>query len=387
MGREVKRALPVLALLGFAWLMGTPAHAQVPAPIDPALFGFPGSFEQPASAASAGVAFADHWLGDEPFSNPAAPHAQLVMVSPTLMRVNRQDLRAGNRNYDEKAAFFDAAGATLGLPATPFWLYVYQPVLRFENFAFNRGTGQDPSVPPAVIKGQADMRETRAGLAGALKLRGVRLGAALEWSRRQDRYETLEQSGDPNQGTRLVDFDGDAVGGTAGFRYDSADSGAGRWSVGGALRYVPELKLEGAQQLDLLTGFSDTMVAATREAGWEGGLSARYAFTPAFRVMVSMGGRSEQSWEGFGIKSGTGVLWGLGLDLHDARDPWTLRFGLGQEQQDGVPETRASAVGLGLGYDMDGILFDIGLLHRSLDRSGRPKSYDDRVVGSVRVGF
>jgi len=37
--------------------------------------------------------------------------------------------------------------------------------------------------------------------------------------------------------------------------------------------------------------------------------------------------------------------------------------------------------------DWEGILLDVGLLHRGIERSGRPRSYDDRVVGSVTVEF
>jgi len=67
--------------------------------------------------------------------------------------------------------------------------------------------------------------------------------------------------------------------------------------------------------------------------------------------------------------------------------PWALRFGLGMEQQADVPETRAGTIGLGIGYDMDGVILDFGLLHRSVERSGQPRSYDDRVIGGVRVDF
>jgi hypothetical protein len=77
----------------------------------------------------------------------------------------------------------------------------------------------------------------------------------------------------------------------------------------------------------------------------------------------------------------------VGGVFHDARDPWTLRFGVGQEQQNGVPEPRAGSLGLGFGYDWEGIVLDLGILHRGIERPGHPRSYDDRVVGSVTVEF
>ena len=136
---------------------------------------------------------------------------------------------------------FDGAGAALSTRDAPIWLYVSQPVLRFEDFAFNRGTILDPSVQPAVITGKASMRETRVGLTASYRmLHRLRLGAGAEWTRRDDRYDTDEVSGAPDQGSRHLDFSGDAIGGTLGFRFDSADSGAGTWTVGGALRYLPK---------------------------------------------------------------------------------------------------------------------------------------------------
>lgn len=375
--------LAAVAALG----MSARAFAQLPSPLDPALFSLPGSYEQPPSAAAAGLAMADQWLGDLPFSNPAALGSSGVVASPTLLRTNRQDLRAANHDYDEKAAFFDGAGVALRLPAVPVWIYASQPVLRFEDFVFTRGTVRDPVVQPAVVSGRADMRESRAGLAASFGVSRMRLGAAVEWSRRDDRYDTEEQSGAPDQGARHVDFAGEAVGGSVGLRYATADSGARAWTIGVALRYLPKLKLEGTQQLDLLTGFSETPVSATREAGWEGGMAARYAATSALRLLASFGGRSEQEWKGFGVTAGSAVAMRLGLEFHDSRDPWTLRLGLGQEQQRGVPEPRAGSVGLGFAYDLEGMVAEIGILRRGIERAGRPRSYDDRVVGSVRVGF
>src|SRR5687767_5774076 len=243
------------------------AKAQPPSPIDGDLFAFPGSFWHPPTAASAGLALADSWIGDEPFSNPAARSGTVVIVSPTLFRVSRQDLRAANRNYDEQTLFFDLAGAAVGLPVAPVWIYVHQPELRFEDFAFNRGDGIDPNVTPGTIAGQGEVREGRAGLAGSFGVGKLRTGAAIEWTRRQDRYFVREISGAPDQGDREVRFEGDAIGGTAGLQFDSAESGAGRVTVGLGFRYLSALEVEGEQTLDLLSGTSITPITAEREAG------------------------------------------------------------------------------------------------------------------------
>src|SRR5437867_3205116 len=232
-------------LVGSIALAGRPAAAQPPSPIDGSLFAFPGSAEAPSSSASAGVATADRWLGDEPFSNPAAPGGHRVGVSPTMFRVSRQDLRAANRNYDDNALFFDLSGVAVAIPWASIWVYGYQPELRFEDFVFNRGTGTDPSVPPATITGQSDNREGRAGISASRVWRRLRGGLALEWTRRQDRYFTREQSGAPDQGDREVNFEGDGFGYNLGLRYDSADSGAGRMTVGVGARFIPALQVQG----------------------------------------------------------------------------------------------------------------------------------------------
>lgn len=380
--------IPAGSLVFSLVLVARLAAADPPPPISSGFFGLPGAYEQPPSAASAGMALANEWLGDTPFWNPAVPRGHGVTLSPALLRLSRQDLRAGNRNYDEKAAVLDFAGATLSTRFAPIWLYVTQPVLRFEDFAFNRGTISDPSVQPAVISAQADMRETRAGLAASYRIaHGLRLGAAVEWTRRDDRYDSDEVSGSPDQGSHHLDFSGEGVGGTLGFRYDSADSGAGTWVVGGALRYLPKLDLDAKLTADLLSGTTDSSFTITRESGVEGGLAAGFAVSRAMRLMLSIGGRSKQEWENLGVDAGNAVAVRFGGVFHDPRDPWTLRFGLGQEQQRGVPEPRAGSVGLGFGYDMEGILLDVGVLHRGIERPGRPRSYDDRVVASATVEF
>jgi len=381
------RIRSTLLLAACVALAGRPAAAQPPSPIDGALFAFPGSTESPPSGVSAGVASADQWLGDEPFLNPATPAGHQIMVSPTMFRVSRQDLRAANRNFEDNALFFDLAGFALALPRVPVWIYGYQPVLRFEDYVFNRGTGADPTVPPGSLAGQSDNREGRAGIAASAGWRRLRGGAALEWTRRTDRYFTREQSGAPDQGDREVNFEGDAFGYNLGLRFDSADSGAGRATVGAAVRYVPALQVNGDQVLTLLSGTSQSAVSAEREAGWEGGLSARYFFTSDFAALAAFGGRTEQEWKGFGVASGQSSMWRVAIQFHDALDPWTARIGLGQDQQDGVPEPRSGVLGLGLGWDFEGVLLDVGVVHRGIERGNAPTSYEDRIIASVWVAF
>src|SRR5262252_265198 len=177
-----------IVLIFVAALVSAPAQAQPPAPLDSTQFAFPGSFDQPASARAAGLALADSWLGDEPFYNPAVAPARRVDLTPIVLWMSRQDLRAANRNYDDAGASFDLAGAAVALPVLPIWIYVHQPVLRFEDYTYTRGTGTDPSIPPATISGQSDTREGRVGVAGSLGLGRLRAGAAVEWMRREDRY-------------------------------------------------------------------------------------------------------------------------------------------------------------------------------------------------------
>jgi hypothetical protein len=109
--------------------------------------------------------------------------------------------------------------------------------------------------------------------------------------------------------------------------------------------------------------------------------------TEAFHVLASVGGRTAQAWNGFDVTAGRAVSWGIGLDYDEPASPWILRFGLGQEQQDGAPEPRAGVLGLGLGWKLDALRLDVGALRRSIERVGKATSYDDRVVASATVGF
>jgi hypothetical protein len=369
-----------------AWLAAGPAAAQPPTPIEPELFAFPGSFAAPASARSASLAMADRWLGDEPFENPAAPATNQLVISPALVRVSRQDLRAGNRSYDETPAFLDGAGLAGGMStgAWGLWAYAHQSALRLEDNAFERGP---QATIPGVITSHNELRELRLGLAASHPVGPMRAGAGIEWSYRSDLYESSEASGSPDAGKRHVDFSGGAPGAQVGLRWARGDSTLGAVVVGAALRYLPALTLDGEQRLELATGDSLAGIHVDRDAGWEGGVGAMLGINPAFRLFASVGGRSAQGWESFGVSPGQSFEWKLAGEFHDWRDPWTLRFGIGQEQQSGVPEPRAGALGIGIGWTFEGTVFDLGAVRRSFRRTGEPTSFDDRLLASVRMMF
>ena len=357
-----------------------PAGAQPPTPLDlPWLYAFPGAVQGPASAISAGLGLADRWLGDEPFDNPAAAPARGLMVAPVFLRMKRQDLPADFRNYEENGGFLDVAGGRVALPVRGVGvaLYAYEPVLRQEEQVFTAR----PDERPRAFTSSVSARELRAGLALSRAWGAARLGAALEWTRRDDAYDYTERSGDPLQGERHVDLAGDGFGFQAGARVPVSP----RVTLGGALRYLPALDLSGRQTVPTLA--LDRDVTATREAGWEGGLSARVAVTEAFRVLVAAGGRTAQAWDGVGVTSGRSASWGLGIEYEEPDQPLALRLGLGREQQDAVPEPAAGIFGLGLGWKLDDVRLDVGVLRRSVARPGKPTSYDDRVVAGATVGF
>jgi hypothetical protein len=382
-------AAPTLSALLISVAAAFPALAAAPTPLAPSLFTFPGSAPTPTSAASAGLALADRWLGDEPFENPAVTSGMRLIASPAMLRVSRQDLRADNRNYDETAAFFDGAGLAVGLPALGpfgFALYAFQPVLRLEDNAYSRGNGTpDPANPPAILQTHASAREVRAGLAVSSGAGPGRIGAGIEWTHRQDAYETLEQSGAPDAGTKRLEFSGDGISLQAGARLDHGDSSAGAFRLGVGARYLPALSVDAPHTETLLIGTSSDTLHAERGSGWELGASARVVVRPAVRMLAAVGGRTAQRWEGFDLNAGRAWEWKLGWEYHDVGDPWTLRFGLGQERQSDVPEPRANVIGLGFGWQFASAAADVGVLHRTLARDGEPNSFDDRVVLSIRV--
>ncbi len=156
---------------------------------------------------------------------------------------------------------------------------------------------------------------------------------------------------------------------------------------------VAELELEGEQTLDLLSGDSTRTFDATRESRFEGGVSASIRATPALRFVAAFGGHSGGDWSGLAgvnaepLSTGTATLGAFGLEFHDSRDPWSVRVGYALEHEQDAPEERAGALGLGLGWHFEGSILDFGLLHRTMDRDGRPNSYDDRLSVTFRGQF
>ncbi|MGH7741632.1 MAG: hypothetical protein ACRENS_06370 [Candidatus Eiseniibacteriota bacterium] len=369
-----------------ALLPAIPALAQPPAPIDPARDNFPGGFTSPASGASSGFALADRWLADEPFANPAIAARGRISVTPIFVHVSRQDLRADNRTFDDQGATIDFAGAWMALPIRMLALsgYFWQPVLRFEDNSYDVGT--EVSVgPPARLTMQVTAREWIAGLGVSAPLGRTRVGAALEWTGRSDSYSTHEESGSPSAGDQSVDFSGDAIGGQLG-AHTAFGASERPLELGIAARYRPSLDLTGTQQLNLLSGSSTAEVSASRAAAWEGGASLRMPLGESFRLILAGGGTTRaQDWTGFGVSTGQSAEWKIAGEYHDGRDPWTFRFGGGQEQQNNVPEPRAGVYAAGLGWRFKHASADLALTHRTLDRPGEPNSYDERVLLSLSV--
>ena len=377
--RPNRRALALAALLMFA--VASPSTAQLPSPLDTGLWSFPGTMVSPGSATLAGLALANRWLGQEPFDNPALAPGARGQLTGMLHRVNRQDLRTDARSFDETSFFLDASGAwaTFPMRGLNLSIYLHQPVMRVEENAFLRGEPGGP-VQPAVINSNGSTREIRGGAGLSAGSGALRFGGAIEWTRRSDLYEVTEASGSPDMGFRHLDFSGDGFGFQAGVRWASLVAEAGTFSVGAQGRWTPAIDLEGEQRFELQSGDSLAAFFGSRESMMEGGVSVCWQATSALQVIAGGGGRTQAEWNGFDVVSGPAASGSIAVEFHDARDPWTLRFGLGLESEDNVPEGHASSVGLGIGWLLGDIQLDIGVLHRSISRDPQPTSYEDRLA-------
>ena len=357
--------------------------AQV-APLPSGLFAFPSSNPSPASATSAALGLADRWLGDDPFDNAAAALQTSVAVSPMLLRVNRQDLRAVNSEYVETSAFVDLGGARAGYaPKHGNWgvaAYVSHPVLRREESAFTHGDVGGP-VPPVMISSTTETRELRGGIAIALRRQRFAIGVAPEWTMRSDRLTAEQQNAGPASGQMVWDLSGSSVGFQAAACLALPPHALGGLRAGASVRYVPEIKFDdqgssaGGQPMGLL----DT----SREAAWEGGVSVEAHLGPTFRVILGGGGRIATAWKGLDVANGRSAQFAIAGEYHDPEVPWVVRFGGGRESNPGTPESAAGVFGLGFGWVDGGLRYDAAVLHRGLDRSGSPTSADDRVIASV----
>jgi len=377
-------AFPVAALA----LAVFPVRAQtLPPPLGIPTFGFPipGDYVTPSTAASAGLALADRWLGKSVYENPAAIVPGGVEVSPVFQRTSRQDISSVNRDFTQTAGYIDLAGFSLSVP-TGKWglvLYGWQPVLRLEEQSYTAG----PLVAPAEVRQLDTQREMRGGVAVSRTFGAVRAGVSGEWVHRDDNYETHLQSGDPLAGDRVTKFSGDGYGVSGGVLYEKdPDKVRGVW-VGASARYGAEIPLTGTVDQHLAVGDTTYGFDATRGSEWSGGLSARMTVSPATRVVLGLSGRSGQSWDGFGVETTSGGGWSAGLDWKDDELPWGARFGVGQEWNPGALEKQAGLLSIGFTYVSGTLVMDVGLMHRNLEREGFAHSADDRAVLTVKVGF
>ncbi len=379
----MKRRVLFLAAALSVPLGASLAVAAPPAPIDPSLHSFPGSVVGTTSARSSGEAFADRWLGDEPFLNPALAPGRALSVSGLLQHVDRQDLHKADRQFTETTAF-DGSGAWGAWTFRRLTLsaYGWQPVLRLEDNAYLRGA---EGTPPAVVATTSTQREIRAGVGAAWNAGPAVVGLAGEWTRRDDSYDFTESAGVPVTGTDRVAFSGDGFGFAAGVRCSTSVLRGRGLTVGAAYHVVPSLDLTGTQTL---RDSDPVPVAVTRGSSWEGGASARLEVHPSFSALASLDLRGAQSWDAFGVEAGSASQWSLGGEFHDPEIPWRLRFGAGMEQQRGVPEPRAGIYALGLGWRVDrNTAIDAAVVRRAIDRPGFATLYDDRVVATVDLHF
>lgn len=391
MTRKVRAAarIPAFAVVA-ALACAAPAIAAPPPPLDTDLFSFPGSTLVPPSGISAATALADRWLGDEPHDNPAVAPGFRVIASPLIQRLNRQDLASRNRNFTEAGPAIDGAGLSIVSPPVgvlTFSVHVSQPVLRFEETAYTSGLATPGSVnaPPATVRTFASARETRAGGGVSARVGPLRIGAAAEWTRREDLYRRTLQEGGPNDGTTEVSFSGDGIGGQLGVRFGQEDTTSRAWAVGAAVRFVPAMTLEGTATADLVSGSSSDPTTVEHAGTLAGGVSARVALGPTFAAIAGFGARGAQRWEEYDVEAGSAWEWRLGGVFHDPRDPWTLRFGFGMERQSSVPEPRATVMAAGLGWHFADATVDLGVMRRTLSRDDRANSFDDRAVISISV--
>ncbi|MEY4069931.1 MAG: hypothetical protein RL721_545 [Candidatus Eisenbacteria bacterium] len=388
--RRLPPLRPFVLVAFLALALGGVAQAATPQPIANPAFGFPvpGDAPAPSNAASAGLALADRWLGETAFENPAAGAARgfALQVSPVFQRVNRQDLASTNRSTVQKRGYPDVAGGALAY-GTTFWsatLYAWHPVLRLEQLVYESG----PIATPASVSQEALQRELRAGLALSFAMGDrMRVGVAGEYVDRRDSYTAEVQSGGPSSGTRSLTLEGSGMAASAGLTYaNDPDRPWGSW-FGAAVHWQGELDLDGAYEESLILGDSTGTLATTRSAAFSGGASARLTVAPATRVVVGLSANAGQDWTGFDRATDAGLSYGIGLDWKTPELPWGVRFGVGQERNPGALEERAGLLSVGFTLVSGDMVFDLGLLHRNLERSGFARSADDRAVGSVRIAF
>jgi len=388
LARRLTPSLTVVVCAAALAIPHSPARAQTPPPpLGNPAYGFPvpGDYVTPATAATAGLALSDRWLGKSIYENPAAIVPRGVEVSPVFQRTSRQDISSQNRDFDQTFGYLDLVGLSVSLPSRNWGLVLYgwQPVLRLEEQTYTAG----PLVSPAEVRQLDSQREMRGGAAISRGFGALRAGVSGEWVHRDDNYETHIQSGDPLAGDRVVGFSGDGYGASGGLVYQKdPDQVRGLW-IGASARYGAEIPLTGTVEQQLALGDTTYDFDATRGSEWSGGLSARMTVAPATRVLVGLSGRSGQTWDGFGFETTSGGGWSAGLDWKDEELPWGARFGVGQEWNSGALEENAGLLSIGFTYVSGTMVVDLGLMHRNLARDEFAHSADDRMVMTVKVGF
>ena len=382
------------AALAVVLTLAPVAHAQSPAWLFNPSYGFPlpGHQAAPSSASSAGVALADRWLGETSFENPAAalPKGMTLQASPLFQRVNRQDVVSLNRGAKQTMGYPDAASGLFGVGRGPLGLAVFawQPVLRLEQLSYESG----PLLTPAQVSQQALQRELHAGVAVSYQVQdALRLGVSGTYVRRDDSYETHEQSGSPLSGDRTVGFRGNGFGASLGVVYTKDPEQPWGSTIGAAIRWDGDLSLKGHADENLLTGDTTYAIATTRKSAISGGVSGRVLVSPSTWIVAGLSRNAAESWSGFGtsdVTSDAGLGFGIGLIWKDAEMPWGVRFGLGQETSPGARETKSGLASAGFNWVSGGVQLDLGVMHRNLAREGGfPRSADDRILATVRVAF
>jgi hypothetical protein len=263
-------------------------------------------------------------------------------------------------------------------------LYGWQPVLRLEEQDYTAG----PLVSPANIHQLDTQREIRSGLAVSRQFGALRGGVSGEYVYRTDNYEAHEQSGNPLAGDHTLDLSGSGIAGSVGLQFEKNPKQVWGHTVGAAFHYTQELSLSGTATQNLAVGDTTFGVDVTRGTEMSGGLSARVMVSPATYIVVGAGGRSGQTWDGFGFETQSGYTLSAGLDWKDDELPWGARFGAGLESNKGALEEDAGLLSVGFTYVFsDGLLADLGLFHRNLSREGFPNSADNRLVASIKIDF
>lgn len=387
-----RRHTPLHAIAWTLLMLAAPVRAAAPPVFYNPDYGLPlpGDYVSPANAASAALALSDRWLGATGFENPAGTQPRGIQISPVFQRVSRQDLSSQNRDFEQISGYPDVLGARLSWPVQQwgFTLYAWQPLLRLEEVSFSAG----PLAQPAFVRIVDSQREIRAGAAISRGAGAARIGVSGEYVRRDDSYETQEVSGSPLAGNRTIDMSADGYGATVGFTWDKdTDRPWGSW-FGAAIRYGSEQPFTGeyAGVNDIPGGVAtDTTYAfeTTRETEWSGGVSGRVSIAPATWFVAGLSMRTGSDWTGFGFGTGTGASWSVGIDWKDPELPWGARFGVGQEKNEGAMEAKAGLIGVGFTWVSGDLVLDVGLLHRNLAREDFPRSSDDRIVGSVKIGL